>query len=509
MQVEHPESNRQKDSYIRRLPIVVGMGVLFILSAVLVSIQSSPSVAEGESVVFAVIGDYGDGSTSAGDVATLVNSWSPDFILGAGDNRYNTATFDDVVGLFYCAYLTDVTVGANCAGGSSTTNAFFPVPGNHDYSDGGGIAEMVDYFTLPGIGISGSGTSGSERYYDFVIGSVHVFAIDSEGAIQSTADMDAQKVWLQAQLAASTSPFKLVLVHHAPYSSTAYTSKKTAMQWHYAAWGADAVIAAHDHVYERLEQQGLPFFVNGVGGKSLHDFDVATNGSLFRYNENFGAMRVTANEQQMTFEFYDIDGVLIDTYTTTGADPLPAAGATVTTRIISGDDDVEEGATDGVVLLNSWDLDLSTDKDKAGNGQILGLRFQNVFVPKGANITGAHLEFTVDEINTEATSVVIRAQLANNAEPFVWGTGNVSNRALTMASIPWEIASWDTVGEKQRSPDISALVQELVLQEGWSPNNSVVFVIEGTGQRAADAYESAPGKAVALEVEYNSLPLGC
>jgi tartrate-resistant acid phosphatase type 5 len=39
------------------------------------------------------------------------------------------------------------------------------------------------------------------------------------------------------------------------------------MQWPFAAWGATAVLAGHDHDYERLTVGGLPYFVNGLGGE--------------------------------------------------------------------------------------------------------------------------------------------------------------------------------------------------------------------------------------------------
>ena len=70
-----------------------------------------------------------------------------------------------------------------------------------------------------GAGVASSNTSGNERYYDFIKGPVHVFALDSEGALNSAADMAAQRAWLQAQLAASTARWQIVLFHHPAYSS--------------------------------------------------------------------------------------------------------------------------------------------------------------------------------------------------------------------------------------------------------------------------------------------------
>jgi len=265
--------------------------------------------------LFAAIGDYGDGFATEGMVSGLVSGWSPDFIITLGDNRYGATNFDETVGQFYCNFLADAETGNWCAGGNSLSNAFFPSLGNHDYNDGSGLNEYLNYFTLPGSDVATSGTSGSERYYDFIRGSVHFFVIDSEGALNSSSDKTAQMNWLQAQLAASSAPWKVVYFHHPPYSSAQHGST-TGMQWPFGAWGADAVISGHDHTYERILADGIVYFVNGLGGSDIYGFKHKTvPGSQVRYNSDYGAMRVDASDTAITFEFIDLSGTTIDTYT--------------------------------------------------------------------------------------------------------------------------------------------------------------------------------------------------
>ena len=79
-------------------------------------------------------------------------------------------------------------------------------------------------------------------------------------------------------------------------------------------WGADAVLAGHDHTYERLEEDGIPYFVNGVGGAGRYYFVNILDGSLVRYNADYGAMRVEATETQILFEFINRAGELVDSY---------------------------------------------------------------------------------------------------------------------------------------------------------------------------------------------------
>jgi len=283
----------------------------FVATALCWFLVSFPANAQS---LFATIGDYGDGSVDEGSVAGLVYSWSPDFIITLGDNRYGSTDFDETVGQYYCNSLTDAGNGAFCSGGNNLANTFFPSLGNHDYNDGAGLNEYLNYFTLPGIGVPTSDTSSSERYYDFIKGSVHFFVIDSMGALSSATDKTTQMNWLQTQLAASSTPWQVVYFHHAPYSSGRHGSI-TEMQWSFAAWGADAVISGHDHTYERIFANGIVYFVNGLGGRSIYSFNTPVSGSQVRYNSDYGAMRVDASDISITFDFISTSGSIIDTYT--------------------------------------------------------------------------------------------------------------------------------------------------------------------------------------------------
>ena len=189
--------------------------------------------------------------------------------------------------------------------------------GNHDYSDATpGPETYLAYFTLPGAGVSSSGTSGNERYYDFVQGPVHFFILNSNAEEPDGADVSsAQARWLEAQLAASASPWNIVVFHHPPYSSDGFHGPTESMQWPFAKWGADVVLSGHAHTYERLMRDGIVYLVNGLGGADRHLFGPPIAGSAVRYNANFGAQRVTATATRLTLEFISADGVTQDAYT--------------------------------------------------------------------------------------------------------------------------------------------------------------------------------------------------
>lgn len=255
-------------------------------------------------LVFAVIGDFGTGGPGEAAVSELVKSWQPELIITVGDNNYPSGeaeTIDDHIGQFYHEFIHPYQ---GEYGPGADINRFFPTLGNHDWQTDN-AQPYLDYFTLP----------GNERYCDFVWGPVHFFALDGdEKEPDGNGRQSIQAEWLQAQLAASTSPWKLVYFHHAPYSSGRHGSYQR-MRWPFAEWGASAVLTGHDHTYERLEVDGIPYFVNGLGGDTIYNFNDPLPGSVVRYNRDLGAMRVTATETTLTFEFITREQLLIDTYT--------------------------------------------------------------------------------------------------------------------------------------------------------------------------------------------------
>jgi hypothetical protein len=124
----------------------------------------------------------------------------------------------------------------------------------------------------------------------------------------------AQAGWLKQAMAASTSRWNVVFFHHAPYSSGALHGSTTWMRWPFKAWGADVVLTGHEHSYERLSVDGLPYFVNGLGGGPIYNFGTPLPESQIRYNAGYGAMLVTVMQFEMDFEFYNRKGELIDAY---------------------------------------------------------------------------------------------------------------------------------------------------------------------------------------------------
>lgn len=173
----------------------------------------------------------------------------------------------------------------------------------------------------------------------------------------------------------------------------------------------------------------------------------------------------------------------------------------VDVRVTGSSNDAEE-STSGNVSLSSTDLELVTDGSRGA--QKVGMRFQNVAVPKGATITAATITFTVDESKSASTSLTIRAQAVNDAAAFSTATRNISTRALTNASVTWAPGAWTTVGQTQVSPNLASVIAEVTNRSGWASGNDIVIVVNGSGSRVAEAYDGVAASAPLLHIEYDN-----
>ena len=274
-------------------------------------ITAAPSDCDG-GMRFAVIGDFGDAGQAEADVAALVASWQVEFVVTVGDNNYpdgESATIDGNIGQYYSSYIHPYR-GRH--GPGAAENRFWPALGNHDWRTGS-IQAYIDYFSLP----------GNERYYDLVRNDVHLFILDSDPHEPDGRTLGSRQArWLAQQMKGSDASWQLVFLHHPPYASSITRGDDEDLQWPFASWGADAVIGGHHHFYERLEVGGIPFIINGLGGRSnsynpIYRFlnVAASEHSLVRYNMDHGALQVNVNESCLNLSFFNRQNELIDSVT--------------------------------------------------------------------------------------------------------------------------------------------------------------------------------------------------
>jgi hypothetical protein len=214
--------------------------------------------------VIAVVGDYGSGKIESNQVAQMIEREPAHAVVTLGDNVYYETGYQTLVGNFYGEYLQ--------------AGAFFPATGNHDYTEGRGIALFDRYFDF----LQGN------RWYSVTFGEVEFFVLDSEQALHHSDVHDAQRSWLQSATKQSDATWKIVVVHHPPHSARSRSQEE--FRFPYAEWGVCMVMSGHDHTLQHLWFDDVHYVVNGIGGGSLHEFEEILEGTEFRLSTEYGAV---------------------------------------------------------------------------------------------------------------------------------------------------------------------------------------------------------------------------
>ena len=159
---------------------------------------------------------------------------------------------------------------------------------------------------------------------------------------------------------------------------------------------------------------------------------------------------------------------------------------------------------------NSGDLEIPYEDEGMGELQLIGIRWDNVGVPKGAKIMDAWIEFVVDELKdgTLHVSVIIEGELNPNPPTFTTTVpGEIAARQpRTTAQAIWEPEPWTKEGDKHQTSDISPVIQELIDQDGWVAGNALMLIIRdnpANPSKGIRCAEAGPGEfGPLLHIEY-------
>ena len=219
-------------------------------------------------------------------------------------------------------------------------------------------------------------------------------------------------------------------------------------------------------------------------------------------------------------EHVHVDDVVVTATSAGGGGPTTTTSSTTSTttpttipptivqvRAAASSDDAEED-DQGNVSIGSSDLEMVYDSSP----QTVGIRFPGVNVPRNAVIQRAYVQFKVDESTTNTTpvTITIRGQATGHALPFTNADGNVSSRARTTTFATWQPGPWPSVGAAgtaQQTADLTAVIQQIVIQDTWNPGNAMALLLTGTSaskaqSRIAEAYDGDAAGAPLLRVEY-------
>jgi predicted MPP superfamily phosphohydrolase len=201
---------------------------------------------KGDSLKFAVLGDFGTASGEQYDLAAQMKRahdvFPFEFVTLVGDNLYGSERPQDFKKKFETPYQPLLEAGVK----------FYASLGNHDARE----QRYYKQFNMDG-----------KLYYSYKMKqSVRFIALES-------TYMDPQQVaWLENELKSSTENWKIPYFHHPPYSSGDRHGSdqrlREVLEPLFLKYNVSVVLTGHDHFYERTKpQKGIVYFVCGSGGQ--------------------------------------------------------------------------------------------------------------------------------------------------------------------------------------------------------------------------------------------------
>jgi acid phosphatase type 7 len=242
---------------------------------------------------FAVVGDFGSGTSDETAVASLIESWHPDFVLTVGDNAYPMGSkelLDRDIFRPYAAVMRE--------------SAWFPALGNHDVMADGGEPELEAFHSL-----------GNERWYRFTWGNAAVVVLDSDTSVAP----GSPQLRFARRAFARRSCFRFAAWHHPPWEPPG-RSISPGLRSNVVPLvqkdGIQVVFVGHLHAYARSRPHGGVVYVAvGTGGHSLaNDARKLTIPSARIVQGRFGALRVDVAGHEARFRYETVDGRVRDRF---------------------------------------------------------------------------------------------------------------------------------------------------------------------------------------------------
>jgi len=268
--------------------------VLTVAPALLLS-QDIQLPTKKDSVKFLVFGDSGTGDsrqmTVAKAMAAAHAKFPFTFAVMVGDNLYGGESSRDYEKKFEVPYkpLLDANV------------KFYASLGNHDDPN----QRLYKPFNMNG-----------ERYYSFKPerSNARFFALDSNY-------IDAKQIaWLDKELAASGSDWKIAFFHHPLYSSGethgSADLQREQLEPIFLKHGVNVVLTGHEHFYERIKpQKGIAYFITGSSAK-LRKGDLARSELTAKgWDSGYAYMLMEISGDDLFFQTLSETGATIDSGT--------------------------------------------------------------------------------------------------------------------------------------------------------------------------------------------------
>jgi hypothetical protein len=224
-------------------------------------------------------------------------------VFAAGDNAYESGTLEEY----------EQCYGPTWGRHKDRTR---PALGNHEYD----LGNADGYFQYYGE----IAADPEEGYYSYDLGFWHIIVLNTSDHCRAVTchPSSPQMEWLSADLAANRA-FCTLAIWHTPFftSGTPEGSARFLSPFWELLYenGADVIVNAHEHNYERFAPQrpdsildatyGIRQFVVGTGGDSLNALaNPPAPNSEVRNDVTYGVLRLTLHPATYDWEFMPVAG---------------------------------------------------------------------------------------------------------------------------------------------------------------------------------------------------------
>jgi acid phosphatase len=244
-----------------------------ILASLALGVAAPASAAGSAPLSFLVVGDWGDAGSreTASAVATAMGKigekHAVSFVVSTGDNFYERGVSSVTDPLWQKAFEDIYTAPA-------LQVPWYVVLGNHDYS--GNTDAQLAYtrknkrWTMPARYYKISKALPGSAADFFFLDTQHLKRDDWFGRLFSEKP-DEQLTWLEAELAASTARWKIVVGHHPVFSGGEHGDNDEMIRKLKPLldrYGVAMYLCGHDHDLEALQSEMVAYFVSGSGSRT-------------------------------------------------------------------------------------------------------------------------------------------------------------------------------------------------------------------------------------------------
>jgi 3',5'-cyclic AMP phosphodiesterase CpdA len=241
---------------------------------------------------FAVLGDFGVGEKTqyqlADQMKALHDRFKFETVVLVGDNMYGGERPQDFRKKFEIPYKALLDAGVK----------FYASLGNHDARE----QRYYKPFNMDG-----------KLFYTFSpTADVRFFALES------TYMVPEQVAWLEKELQASGSKWKIPFFHHPLYSSGERHGSdellRNTLEPLFVKYDVSVVLTGHDHFYERVKpQKDITYFVVGSGGKLRSgNIDRGTGLTAKGFDTDLAFLAAEIDGDQMYFNAISRTGQVVD-----------------------------------------------------------------------------------------------------------------------------------------------------------------------------------------------------